>query len=104
MNEIFDLVLYIALFAVQVALLIVGAKRPSVGTFVILYAGELSAIVGSIGMASRYNGLPGVGPIPGLNDFAAFVYSYCAAIAFSLLLLATIIVGIVLLVKHKKEK
>ena len=104
MNEIFDVILYTALFVVQLALLIVGAKRPSVGTFVILYAGELSGLVGAIGMALRYNDLPGFGAMPGFTYLGAYLFSCCAAIAFALLLLATIIVGIVLFVKRKKGK
>lgn len=89
------LIFYIALFAVQLILLIFTARKPATKRWAALFGLEVLSAVTAAGLMFLFDALPGKGMAPGLTWFAEVFYSLFAAVGYGVMLLVSFVVWMV---------
>lgn len=95
-----SLIFYLAIFVIQIILLvksIKNKKRKLWGTLIIL---EIFAIVGSVILYNYYDSLPGYGFMPGLTYLGDVLFS----IGFAILYLITFIITICIMILQRTHE
>lgn len=95
------LLLYICLFLLSIFLLAHTVSLYPKKRFRWVYLTEFSAMLAALLIMWLSDHAPGTGIMPGLTYFDVFFYSLCAAAAFALLLLISLVIGI--LVANKRS-
>lgn len=85
-------ILYPALFAAQLVLLVFAVRKPEKKLWPALFCLEVLSLLGAVGMAVLFELLPGYGMMPGLTYFAEFFYSLAAALVYAGMLLLSAVV------------
>lgn len=88
-------ILYPALFAAQLVLLVFAARKPEKKLWPALFWLEVFSLLGAVGMAVLFELLPGYGMMPGLTYFAEFFYSLAAALVYTGMLLLSAVVRVI---------
>jgi len=86
------LVFYIALFVIQLILLVFAVRKPEKNLWPKLFMLELVSALGAVGLMFLFDALPGSGKAPGLTWFAEFFYSLFAAVGYGIMLLVSFVV------------
>jgi len=86
MDGLAILIAYIAILAVQIALLVTNILRPRIHRWVILWGMEVLSAVGAWMLMRHFDGLPGSGKAPGLTYFAETLFSMGASAAYCVML------------------
>lgn len=86
------LVFYIALFVVQLILLVFAVRKPEKNLWPKVFILELVSALGAVGLMFLFDFLPGSGKAPGLTWFAEFFYSLFAAVGYGIMLLVSFVV------------
>ena len=86
------LIIYIALFAIQLILLVLAVRKPEKNLWPKLFMLELVSALGAVGLMFLFDALPGSGKAPGLTWFAEFFYSLFAAVGYGIMLLVSFVV------------
>ena len=86
------LILYAALFVLQLIFLVWNGKKPEKARWKALFWLELLSALGAVGLMFLFDALPGRGMAPGLTWFAEFFYSLFAAAGYGLMLFVSFIV------------
>lgn len=85
---------YICLLFFQIVMIILEIKRNDSRNFFLLLGLEIVSIITGILFLIYYNNQPGYGIMPGLTYFSETIYSFIAIIAYSVILLCTVFIGI----------
>ena len=86
------MVFYIALFVIQLILLVLAVRKPEKNLWPKVFILELVSALGAVGLMFLFDALPGRGMAPGLTWFAEVFYSLFAAIGYGVMLLASFVV------------
>ncbi len=88
------LIVYICLFILNISLLVRALKPFSIGKLFGAYLGEIGSLLAALLIMWIYDQAPGYGIMPGLSYIQEVFYSFCAAVVFAGLLLASIVIGV----------
>lgn len=94
-------VLYVALLAGQLVMLIRAIRRPSAKRWGALLAVELFCALGAWCLARFFDALPGVGMMPGFTYLAEVLFSLCAVVAYCGLFAVSVIIGFVMRLRRR---
>jgi len=98
--EIVLLILYLAVLACQIALLIRCVRKPSRRGWILLYGLEIFFLGIAIVLTRYFDALPGHGMMPGLAWFAETLFSLGAAVVYGGMLLVSLLAGGLTLLKR----
>lgn len=90
------MVFYIALFVIQLILLVLAVRKPAKNLWPKLFMLELVSVLGAAGLMFLFDALPGAGKAPGLTWFAEVFYSLFAAVGYGLMILISIVTAAIL--------
>ncbi len=102
--DIFWLIVYLLLLALQIVWLVIAMKKPCIRSFAILYLLEIVSGAGSYLIGRHYDSLPGSGFMPGLTYFAEAILGYGASFVFLGMLGLSLLLGLVRLILLRQSK
>lgn len=89
--EILLLIVYAAILALHVWLLVMALRKPAAKRWILLFLGELVSSIGAVGMAFFFDGLRGSGFMPGMSYIMEFFYSLVAGGVYAVMLLVSLL-------------
>lgn len=88
--DLFLLIVYIAVFCVQIYLLVLAVRRKAKKLWVLLFFSELIPMLIAWRLMKYYDSLPGYGFMPGLCYLGEVLFSYAATILYGACLLISV--------------
>lgn len=89
--EILLLIVYGAVLALHIWLLVRALKKPEKKRWILLFLAELVCAIGALGMAFFFDGLRGSGFMPGMSYIMEFFYSLMASAVYGVMLIVSLV-------------
>ena len=100
--DILLLVIYIAIFVIQIILLVKSIKKKEKKYWIRVFVLEIISILVSIILYKYYENLPGYGFMPGLSYFGEILFSMGAIFLYGIMLCITSLIKIITFEKEQK--
>lgn len=95
------LIAYIAIFALQIVLLVLSVRKKTMWFWMVLFLLEILSMIVAFVLMRYFDSLPGYGFMPGLSYFGEVISSFGAVILY----VATLFVSLfVLLIQSTKKR
>ena len=84
------LVAYIAVFALQIVLLVRSIRKKTARLWIMLFLSEIIPIIAAFVLMKYYDSLPGYGFMPGLSYFGEVISSFGAVVLYAVILFISV--------------
>ena len=101
--DILLLIIYLAIFVIQIILLVKSIKKKEKKYWTSVFALEIISIIASIILYNYYENLPGYGLMPGLSYFGETLFSMGAIFLYGVMLCITSFIKIITFEKEQKR-
>ena len=98
------LIAYIAIFILQIALLVLSLLKKTKKLWISLFLSEFIPMITAFVLMRYYDSLPGYGFMPGLSYFGEVIFSFGAAVLYCIVLFVSICIFAVVKIKENKKQ
>ena len=97
------LIVYIAVFILQAALLVLSVRKKTAKHWISLFSSEIIPMITAFVLMRYYDSLPGYGFMPGLSYFGEVIFSLGAAVLYCIVLFVSIFIFVIMKIYTKRE-